>query len=686
MPPVIVTDLSRAPDSHLPYRADVDGLRAVAVLAVVVFHAFPGRVHGGFVGVDIFFVISGFLISGIVFRSLQTGRFRFADFYARRARRIFPALLIVLIGTLLFGWIALLSDEYERLGKHVAGGAGFVSNWLSWNEAGYFDAAAELKPLLHLWSLGIEEQFYLIWPPLVLLAWRRGRVPVLIAMLLVIPFALNVWKVHGNAETAFYLPFTRFWELMVGGALAWISRSRAKLTGTAADVTAASGLVLIGISIVLLGREKAFPGWWALLPTAGAFLTIVAGERAWANRVLLANPIAVWFGLISYPLYLWHWPLLSFARILSADLPTWRTKLVLIASSVVLAWLTYWFVERPVRAAKRTRALPLALAGSLAVVGLGGLVVYALQGVPSRFPGFSNQVAQLQWRFLKNHACERRFRFSHERSWWSCLLSTDSPPTVLLLGSSHANHLYPGLAERRELSRQSLLSLGACDPVDRLTFRSSEPNTVSACLNGENLTGNAFIQGIVSASPSIRYALLGASWPSFGDDGALEAFADGSRWHIDETDGRDEKRSEFERYLAGLSRYVSFLEGRHISVILAFDTPLLAYDPRDCLDIRPFPKRPRKDCLIPRDAELARQRSFRRLAAQLVASHPTVKIFDPLPTFCGPAVCEMVRGGEVLMRDQNHLSVAGSRVFAESFVQWARANAPELLSSEVSAK
>jgi peptidoglycan/LPS O-acetylase OafA/YrhL len=659
----------------------VDGLRAVAVLAVVAFHAFPGRIRGGFVGVDIFFVISGFLISGIIFRSAEVGRFSFADFYARRARRIFPALLVVLIASLAFGWIALLSDEYESLGKHVAGGAGFVANWVSWAEAGYFDTAAELKPLLHLWSLGIEEQFYLIWPPLLLLAWRYRRVPVLIATLLILPFSLNVWKVHGHAETAFYLPFTRFWELMMGGALARISPSRTRLSGKAADLAGATGLLLIALSIAVLGRDKPFPGWWATLPAAGAFLTIAAGENAWVNRVVLGNPIAVWFGLISYPLYLWHWPLLSFARILSPELPSWHTKLVLVAASVVLAWLTYRFLERPIRAAPRTRALPLALAGSLAVVGLVGVLICERRGIPSRFPGFSRQVAQLQWGFIKNEACERRFRFQHERSWWSCLLSADSPPTVLLLGSSHANHLYPGLAERQELSRQSILSLGACDPVDRIMFRSSDANDVSACLHGDNLIGNDFVQGVVSSSPTIRYAILSAAWPSFRDDGSVAPFSDGSQLSIVATDPSDEKLSEFDRYLAGLSRYVSFLEARQIGVILAFDTPNLGYDSRDCLDIRPFPKRVRKDCIIPSGAELARQVSFRRLAAKLVAAHPAVKVFDPLPTFCDHAGCEMVRGGQLLLRDKGHLSVVGSRLFAESFVQWARTNTPGLLSA-----
>jgi len=183
--------------AFVKYRPDIDGLRAVAVLSVVVFHAFPELMKGGFIGVDIFFVISGFLISTIIFQNLDRGTFSFSEFYARRIRRIFPALLLVLIATYGFGWFALLADEYKQLGKHIVAGAGFVSNLVLWSEAGYFDNSAETKPLLHLWSLGIEEQFYIIWPFILWLGYKcKLRIAILIVALWVISFAINIYYAH----------------------------------------------------------------------------------------------------------------------------------------------------------------------------------------------------------------------------------------------------------------------------------------------------------------------------------------------------------------------------------------------------------------------------------------------------------------------------------------------------------
>ncbi len=207
--------------THPRYRADIDGLRAIAVLAVIGFHAFPDRFPGGFIGVDIFFVISGFLISTIIFESLERGRFSFSEFYGRRIRRIFPALVLVLAATYAFGWFHLLAMEYKQLGRHIAGGAGFLSNFVLWDEAGYFDTAAETKPLLHLWSLGIEEQFYVCWPLLLWLAWKMkwGFLRITLA-LGVISFALNIDAAYSNVVAAFYAPQTRFWELMAGALLA----------------------------------------------------------------------------------------------------------------------------------------------------------------------------------------------------------------------------------------------------------------------------------------------------------------------------------------------------------------------------------------------------------------------------------------------------------------------------------
>ncbi len=201
------------------YRPDIDGLRAIAVILVIGYHAFPNLVKGGFIGVDIFFVISGYLISTILFTNLWNNKFSLSDFYFRRIRRIFPALIVVMGACLAFGWFALLAGEYKQLGKHIAGGAGFVSNFLLWNESGYFDNTGDTKPLLHLWSLGIEEQFYILWPILLLLASQRGVNFLVIASTVAgISFSLNLISQDGVA--GFYSPQTRFWELLVGSALA----------------------------------------------------------------------------------------------------------------------------------------------------------------------------------------------------------------------------------------------------------------------------------------------------------------------------------------------------------------------------------------------------------------------------------------------------------------------------------
>ena len=210
--------------SHPKYRPDIDGLRAIAVLSVVAFHAFPNWIRGGFIGVDVFFVISGYLISTIIFENLDSGTFSFAEFYARRVKRIFPALLLVLTASYAFGWFALFADEYKQLGKHIAAGAGFVSNIVLWNEAGYFDSSAETKPLLHLWSLGIEEQFYVVWPLLLWLAWKQKfdllTITIIVAL---VSFFLNINGVKEDTVATFYSPQTRFWELLCGSLLAWIS-------------------------------------------------------------------------------------------------------------------------------------------------------------------------------------------------------------------------------------------------------------------------------------------------------------------------------------------------------------------------------------------------------------------------------------------------------------------------------
>jgi peptidoglycan/LPS O-acetylase OafA/YrhL len=364
----LVNSQTHAPSAaHPGYRTDIDGLRAIAVLFVVGFHTFPALCPGGFVGVDVFFVISGYLITGILLRNLRERRFSFLEFYGRRIRRIFPALLLVLAACLAVGWHVLIPDEFQDLARHVLASAGFLSNWLLWHHNLYFATNADTRPLQHLWSLAVEEQFYIAWPVVLWLAWRlRLNLAVVIAILAVSSFALNITDALGPdfvfTQIAFASPQTRAWELLLGGLLAYTTtvggRSLPFIPVTGAtpareirnNLLATTGVVLLAAALVSISQDRAFPGFWALLPTVGAYLIIAAGPRAWLNSAVLASTPCRFIGIISYPLYLWHWPLLSFARVLNGATPPAIVRVALISVAILLAWLTYQTVERHARA------------------------------------------------------------------------------------------------------------------------------------------------------------------------------------------------------------------------------------------------------------------------------------------------------------------------------------------------
>ena len=341
--------------SHEKYRPDIDGLRAIAVLAVVSFHTFPNLMKGGFIGVDVFFVISGYLISTIILEDLDKNAFNFLNFYARRIRRIFPTLILVLISCFAFGWFVLLPSEFEQLGKHIASSATFVSNLILWKESGYFDTPSDIKPLLHLWSLGIEEQFYIVWPLLLWITYKKRFNLLSIGLLVaLISFYLNIYKVKTDIVAAFYLPQTRFWELMIGSLLAWgtlynpvfstkpiFHDERENDSKTLVSIISVFALLLLIFGFCYIDKNIGFPGKWALIPVFSTFLLIYVGSKAWVNSIILSNKVVVWFGLISFPLYLWHWPLLSFARILEDEVPTCNIRIAAILLSITLAWLTY---------------------------------------------------------------------------------------------------------------------------------------------------------------------------------------------------------------------------------------------------------------------------------------------------------------------------------------------------------
>ena len=342
------------------YRPDIDGLRAIAVLAVIAYHAFPDWFAGGFIGVDIFFVISGFLITTLIQGGLKEKNFTIVAFYASRVRRLFPSLILVLLACLLFGWFALLSDEYKQLGKHISAAALFIPNWVIWSDSGYFDYAATSKPLLHLWSLGVEEQFYFIWP--LALCWiykHKFNVSRITLILLLGSFFLNLFMVEKNPSASFFLPFTRIWELLAGSLLAQLVQPGVIAAGAITTTLASHrhikqglsflGILMLSVSLLVIDQDQPYPGILALLPVVGTLLIILAGQQSWFNQRVLSNRILVGIGLISYPLYLWHWPLLSFSRILEQNQPDWQIRILCIAVACVLSLLTFYCVERPAR-------------------------------------------------------------------------------------------------------------------------------------------------------------------------------------------------------------------------------------------------------------------------------------------------------------------------------------------------
>ena len=451
-----------------PYRRDIDGLRGVAVIAVVLFHAFPAVAPGGFVGVDVFFVISGFLITRIIVDGLNDGTFSFAGFYARRVRRIFPALAVVLAATLVAGWFFLYADSFQRLATHVAAGVLFVSNLIFWRESGYFDAAGDTKPLLHLWSLGIEEQFYLAWPLLLYAAWRaRVSLAWLTATLAVASFLLNIYQTRTDLVGPFYSPLTRVWELLAGALLVFMAGARWPAPVTAGlrlvpsrlqstDSRATIGLALIAVAVFALDRTSQFPRWLALLPTVGATLLLSAGPGAWINRALLSRSSMVFAGLISYPLYLWHWPLLSFARIALGETPPVGMRVSLVLASVALAWATFAWLETPVRFGRaRARAVPVLVSG-MAVIVVCSVITERTGGWPERPVNRSSRAAFLQYYDrMHRQGITEAYRAECDFMDWqtgenrtalaaSCTVPGASE-TWLLWGDSYAQALSPGL-------------------------------------------------------------------------------------------------------------------------------------------------------------------------------------------------------------------------------------------------
>jgi peptidoglycan/LPS O-acetylase OafA/YrhL len=477
-----------------PYRPDIDGLRAISILLVVGYHAQPWLVPGGFIGVDIFFVISGFLITRIILSQVKIRTFSPMDFYSRRIRRIFPALIVVLAVTYLIGWFVLLPDGFSMLGESIAAGVAFVSNLFQLRQASYFAPDATENPLLHLWSLGIEEQFYIFWPLALLIMFGSKRRRIWMAAIAAASFGVSLMIFFGYKDWSFYSPVSRAWELLAGGIVANgytdTAEREQRRFAQLENLLAMIGIVAILFAAIGLNKESLFPGLYALLPVLGAVLIIVS-PNSLANRIFLSNRPMVLIGLISYPLYLWHWPLLSYLAIVRNGVPNfveiWATVLI----AVVLSWLTFRFVEIPLR---REQNVAPRLSFGLITVGMVGIVTAIASGFGFRFPPEIRDIAQLA---PQNNAGfrDKCFLDAPGSQFNSNCIEQGDEPLMLLWGDSTAAALYPGLKNAQvtvpfRLARFTasgcapILAAGSnarCDAANDIVFgliRSSHPEIV----------------------------------------------------------------------------------------------------------------------------------------------------------------------------------------------------------------
>ncbi len=645
---------------RLNYRRDIDGLRAVAVLPVVIFHAGIG-LGGGFVGVDVFFVISGYLITSLLVADIEADRFSILGFYERRARRILPALFAMMVIVTLAATALFIPEDLDAFGKSLAAAALFVSNVWFFSELGYFTEAAELKPLLHTWSLGIEEQYYLVFP---LLLWvlyralRALRVFAVLALLTAVSFALSVWATAEAPDAAFYLPQYRMWELFLGSLLAMAAASGwlKPLAGRPwqASLLAVAGLVAVLVAVVAFGPETRFPGVAALLPCIGALLMIATGDIAKTpvSRLLSTAPF-VFIGRISYSVYLWHWPVLSLRFYVTGRAPTVLEGLVCVALSIALGYLSWRFIEAPFRDRHRLgrgQILSGALAGLVVAVMVGG-VIAKTNGLPGRM---SDDFLALTYEEAPEDGPECHFVTPDRgRLGDVCVLGdAGAEPSFVLVGDSHAGVLSPAIFAAAE-------DLGAAG----YQYTNSDFRPLLGVSRRGSLdwgTQTDVLVAFIEARPEITTVFVTGYWLH-----QMRGYTYRHTGDIWEDESYDGSGSDYNATatLHGLQRFSERLPG--IRIVLLDDVPSgEALNIKSMLRAHKFG---RAD-LSGLDARVANeQRSvYEPGFMALAATHANTSYVPILAGLCGPSRCPLFAGETLMFRDGDHLSKAGALKLRDS--------------------
>jgi peptidoglycan/LPS O-acetylase OafA/YrhL len=649
------------------YRPDIDGLRGIAVSCVVLFHAGLAGFGGGFVGVDIFFVISGYLICSIIQREIEEQRFSYAKFYARRAKRILPALFAVLLACFVAATLVMTAAEMKDFSKSAVANIGAFSNIYFWYSSNYFSTASELKPLMMTWSLSVEEQFYLFFPPLLLLIQRyRWRTGVALAVLAALSLLASVWVTARYPASAFFLLPTRAWELAVGALLAHhdsrAALRRFVLPRWAKETLGGLGLLGLAAAIVGFDHNTAFPGIAAAVPVFATAMLIAAQGSA-VNRFILGNKALVFVGLVSYSWYLWHWPLLSFARLVADHPISLATALTLVALSFLLAIASWRFVEQPFRTTSASDSTSLWRYGAATALMLTiGAVLVAGRGWEKRLP--DEFIAIERSGAIRFDPCLAAYGQAAPNLERGCVAAAGGN-TVALIGDSHAAALSAGLrtlATRHGLGYTQLTkaSCPALSGVTRLMLNHPQHERECAAFNQAALAR-------LRDDPNIKVVFFAGYWSApFADEHA------GQRFVPDHWSGADVTPEQSRHYLRqGMAATVEFLSAAGKTVVLLKDVPMFNFDPVRAVATESIPMRkrlaaaldvlPAGDGRTAADTQLTNRNDPSHGYIDAIGKqYPHVVIIDPAAALCAHGRCSYSGASDLYYVDFQHLSEAGA--------------------------
>jgi len=509
------------------YRPDIDGLRAISVTLVVLYHAFPSTFSGGFIGVDVFFVISGYLITSIIHKQLNSNTFSVIQFYQRRVLRILPALLIVISSVAFVGWILVKDYEFTTFGKHIFSSAFFFVNFVYIEESGYFDLDSIKKPLLHLWSLAIEEQFYIFWP-LCLIALYKFKQYLKVVLLIIIGCSLIYCYLLSLVDNnyAFFHPLSRFWELAIGGYIAYLPIYGRRFSGFISNIALVIAIALLIFATYYYNDQMLYPGIYALIPVVSAVLIITFGESSSVAKSILSNSLSVYVGKISYPLYLWHWPILSITSLMYLDTLTSIHLIALVLASVFLSITTFHLVERRINNNfyEQTKAIILLLI--LILLGIFGSAINTNLGYPSRSINHrpftldksinsyfdiyeNNNSIQAIWEeerqsAIRSKICHLKTKeqsfVSFSQNLETCLLLNETKTNILVLGDSIAADFYVSLTYALGKEHNILQLTGAGCSVGK-------ENLSDGCRSLLN-----YAKEFIKTNDLLKYIVIGGSW------------------------------------------------------------------------------------------------------------------------------------------------------------------------------